>query len=215
LFPGVEPLPPVRFEEFTAGHFVSLLDLAHLTGTDLDGMITLNPALHQDVARGELLIPATYPLRVPERRRGDFEGALAQLPASRKRDRQLSVSYRVRRGDTLSGIARQFGTSTSALQRANGLPRANRIYPGQVLEVRNGSGSWTPLVWTPEEASAAQEATEVGHVHVVRSGETIARIASRYGLTVAALVAANELASPDRIPVGLQLLIPGPVRARE
>ena len=215
LFPGAEPLPPVRFEEFKAGHFVSLLDLAHLTGTDLDRMMTLNPALHEDVARGELLIPATYPLRVPEGRRGDFESALAQLPASRKRDRQLSISFRVRRGDTLSGIARKFGTSTRALQRANGLPRADRIYPGQTLEVRSGSGSWNPLVWTPDEASAAQAATEVGHVHVVRSGETIARIASRYGLTIAELAAANKLTSPDRISVGLQLLIPGPVQARE
>jgi spore germination protein len=61
----------------------------------------------------------------------------------------------------------------------------------------------------------ARAVAEAGHVHIVRAGETLARIASRYGLTIAALVAANELTSPDRIPIGLQLSIPGPVQARE
>jgi spore germination protein len=45
-------------------------------------------------------------------------------------------------------------------------------------------------------------------VHVVRSGETLYQIARRYGLTIAALAAANELVSPDRISVGLALAIP-------
>ena len=61
-----------------------------------------------------------------------------------------------------------------------------------------------------EYGSFAQPVSEA-----VRAGETLARIASRYGLTIAALVAANELTSPDRISVGLQLSIPGPVQARE
>ena len=215
LFPGVEPLPPVRFDELKAGHFVSLLDLASLTDTGVGDLVALNPALHEDVARGDLLIPAAYPLRVPEGRRAAFESALAQLPDSRKSDRQLSVTYRVAKGDTLGVIARRFGTSTRALQTANGLPRADRIYPGQVLEVRNGGGAWTPRVWVPGAVSARPTAAEAGHVHVVRAGETLLRIASRYGLTAAVLATANELTSPDRILVGMQLLIPGAVQARD
>lgn len=41
--------------------------------------------------------------------------------------------YVVCRGDTLSGIARYYGVSTSYLQWRNGIPYANRIYAGQFI----------------------------------------------------------------------------------
>ena len=43
-------------------------------------------------------------------------------------------TYRVQKGDTLYDIARRFGTSISALRRANGLS-SSRIYPGDVLRI--------------------------------------------------------------------------------
>lgn len=44
-------------------------------------------------------------------------------------------TYTVQSGDTLSGIAAKFGTSWKTLQSINGLPDANKIYPGQVLKI--------------------------------------------------------------------------------
>ena len=205
LFPGIEPLPPMAFDAFTPGRFVSLLDLASLTGSDIDALVTLNPALHADVGRGTLLVPAQYPLRVPRGRLADFERAFARLPDARTRDRQITATYRVTRGDTLGAIARRFGSSTAALQRANNLPRADRIYINQVLEIPNGGATWSPLVWAPDT-----RVTGESRVHVVRRGDTLTQIAARYGQSVQALVAANELASPDRLRVGAQLSIPGP-----
>jgi membrane-bound lytic murein transglycosylase D len=55
-------------------------------------------------------------------------------PARQLQARSDGTTYRVRRGDTLYDIARKFGVSTSALQRANGL-RGSRIYPGDVLTI--------------------------------------------------------------------------------
>ncbi|MFV2072467.1 MAG: LysM peptidoglycan-binding domain-containing protein [Thermoanaerobaculales bacterium] len=45
-----------------------------------------------------------------------------------------TTTYRVRRGDTLYDIARRFGTSVSAIRRANGLS-SSRIYPGDVIRI--------------------------------------------------------------------------------
>ena len=45
-------------------------------------------------------------------------------------------------------------------------------------------------------------------IHIVRTGETLTQIAARYGLTVRALVAANEIPIPNRILVGMQITIP-------
>lgn len=50
-----------------------------------------------------------------------------------KHDGRCATSYRVRRGDTLSEIARHYHTSVYSLARANGIRNVNRIVSGQVL----------------------------------------------------------------------------------
>jgi len=48
--------------------------------------------------------------------------------------------YRVRKGDTLYDIARQFGTSVNAIRRANGI-QGSRIYPGDVIKIPKRASS--------------------------------------------------------------------------
>lgn len=50
-----------------------------------------------------------------------------------------STTYTVQPGDTLSKIARQFGTTVSAIVSANNISNPNLIYPGQVLVIPTGS----------------------------------------------------------------------------
>ena len=47
-----------------------------------------------------------------------------------------------------------------------------------------------------------------GYEHVVRSGETLSVIARQYGVTVQAIVEANELADPNTLRTGQKLFIP-------
>ena len=105
----------------------------------------------------------------------------------------------VQRGETLSQIARRYGTTVSALMQANGLGNANFIWWGQRLRIP-GSASPSPA---PAPAPAPAAGT-----HVVQRGETLARIAQRYGTTVNALVWANGLPNANRITVGQRLTIP-------
>jgi membrane-bound lytic murein transglycosylase D len=135
LFPGVVPLAAVSFDEFTPGRYVSLPDLAGLAETDVETLEDLNPALDNEVLRGRLLVPGNYPLRVPTGTQAAFQRAYAQLPPERKRDRQQTRTYRVARGDTLATIARRFGTTPAALQRANGLRRSSGLRVGLTLAI--------------------------------------------------------------------------------
>jgi nucleoid-associated protein YgaU len=59
-----------------------------------------------------------------------------------------------------------------------------------------------------EEIESLRTAVASGGKHVVQRGETLASIASQYGVTVADIVAANRIANPNLISVGQELVIP-------
>ncbi|MGH2417219.1 MAG: lytic transglycosylase, partial [Candidatus Limnocylindria bacterium] len=108
----------------------------------------------------------------------------------------------VKRGDTLTRIAREQGVTIATLVELNQLPDPNRIYPGQQLRIGTDEGAADP---PPAPAAAAAEP----QVHVVARGENLTRIARHYGVTVAAIVAANAIANPRLIFAGQRLVVPG------
>ena len=110
---------------------------------------------------------------------------------------QNTVTYTVQRGDTLYSIARRHGVSLWDIVSANGITNPNLIYPGQQLTI---SGGATPAPSTPSTSSTT---------HVVVRGETLTRIALRYGVSVWTIVNANGIANPNLIYPGQQLTIPG------
>ena len=61
------------------------------------------------------------------------------------------------------------------------------------------------LAVSPAAAAPAEDQT----VYVVRAGDTLARIAARYGVSISAIVNANGITNPNHIYVGQRLIIPG------
>lgn len=121
-------------------------------------------------------------------------------------------SYTVQPGDTLYRIALRHGLTVNELAAANGISNPNWLYAGQVLLIPAGEGE----IGTAEETagdgtSPPVDATEAME-HVVQAGETLAQIGRRYGVTVAALVRANRIVSPNLIYPGQRLQVP-PVTA--
>ncbi len=110
--------------------------------------------------------------------------------------------YVVRAGDTLNSIAARFGVSPGALARANGIANPNLIYLGQRLVV---PGSAAPAPAAGQQTAPAPSAS--GGVYIVRPGDTLAKIAARYGTSVAALMRANGIRNPNLIWVGQRLVI--------
>jgi len=102
------------------------------------------------------------------------------------------VVYIVQRGDTLSGIAQRYRTTVAAIARTNGIRNPNLIYVGQRLRIPGAQ---------PAKVAAKTM------VYVVRAGDTLSAIASRFHSTVARIAAVNGIRNPNLIFVGQKLAI--------
>ena len=108
------------------------------------------------------------------------------------------VTYTVRQGDTVSGIAARYGLSAQEVLVRNGLGWNTIIHPGQTLHLAS-----TPAVRTASTSSASA----TGSYHV-KSGDTVSGIASRVGVSTSALLSANRLSQRSVIYPGQTLRVP-------
>jgi LysM repeat protein len=127
-----------------------------------------------------------------------YVGQRLTIPGSASAPAQSNTYYVVDPGDTLSGIAASYGTTTQALVEANGLASANLIYVGQRLVIPGGGSAPAPS--TPSSTTG---------YYTVQAGDTVSSIAVRHGVTGWAIVQSNHLANPNFIYVGQRLVIPG------
>jgi LysM repeat protein len=131
--------------------------------------------------------------------------AVAQPPAV---PQTAGTEYVVVKGDSLWKIAKKSGVTTKAIEAANpGLDPA-KLKVGQKLTIPGATGA---------TASATDMTGSVGtgggaEVYVVKSGDTLSKIAKHYGVTVRAIESENGL-STTHIKVGEKLKIPAKTEA--
>jgi LysM repeat protein len=111
--------------------------------------------------------------------------------------------YVIVSGDTLSKIAKQFGTSVTTLQQLNGLS-SDRIYAGQSLKV-SGTAPAPTVAATPAPTPTVQANSST---YTVQSGDTLSEIARQFSTTVDTISQLNGLSS-TRIYVGQTLKVTG------
>lgn len=127
---------------------------------------------------------------------------LANLPALAAPASEETVHV-VEQGETLNGIANRAGVSAGAIATANGLKAPFSVRIGQKLKIPR------------EKAASVARATSSETSHTVKAGETLGGIASRTGVSVSAIAAANDLAEPYVVRVGQTLAIPrGPASVK-
>jgi LysM repeat protein len=163
-------------------------------GTSIQAIMHAN-GLHSPnriYAGQRLIIPGTAP----------YTGAVAS---------SCGQVYTVRYGDTLSGIAYRLGISLHSLAAANGIVNTNCIYAGQRLAIPCQPCTAPPCtapVQVHHKPVKPHPQSGPGWWYIVKPGDTLAKIAWRYGTTVWKLTHANNLSNPHLICVGQKLIIP-------
>lgn len=196
----------------------SLSTIARQHGTDVATLRSVNQLSGTVIRAGDALLipkpgatPSAYPLS-----QGQRASARAAHYANASDRREMK--YRVRRGDSFWSIALAHGVSVAEVTRWNGMAPGDPLSIGREL-----------LLWLPQqqrdEATAAvasicaaaqcappQREPEVRRVgYRVRSGDSLARIASRFGVAVADISAWNEINPGRYLQPGQSLVLYVPV----
>lgn len=120
---------------------------------------------------------------------------------------QEQTTYTIQRGDTLSRIAQRYNVSMADLMAANNITNPSRIFAGTVLIIPGAAPAAAPQ--PAVDAAPATDAPTQTVTHVVARGESLSMIARNYGVSMNAIIAANNIRNPNTIFTGQRLTIPG------
>lgn len=147
------------------------------------------------------LEPVAASPKKPAKPRADLSSSMRSLVGAATRvaggGASAAVSsYTVQPGDTVAAIAGRYGLSTASVLALNGLGWKSLIFPGQVLKLSAGA------------AVAPAPASQEGGRYTIVRGDTVSRIAARFGVDVASVLSANGLSWSSIIYPGQTIAIP-------
>jgi membrane-bound lytic murein transglycosylase D len=191
---------PERATSISVPAYLSAGTLEQSLGVPRETLKAYNPALLPDIWLGRKYIPRGFTLRLPDSVSDDEAVTrLAAIPRSEHRTAQTAdQTHKVRRGETVSGIAARYRTSPARLASLNNLSKRNLIRVGQVLKLPSGAAAGAA-------ASSATVRNSGNRTYVVRRGDNLAVIAKRTGVPQRRLMALNSLDDPNRIFPGQRL----------
>jgi len=189
----VEPDEPLRFDRVLLEEQIDLQVAAEEIGVPVSVLRELNPGLRRGITPFEF---KEYSLNVPEGTSELFRERMAALPPEKK----LRFSYhRVRKGETLSKIAGNYAAPLQAIAQVNRIRNINRLQIGQELII--------PLSGASRSYPTNSARPSLPADYVVRRGDSLSRIAIRYGVTVKDLALWNGMKSSETIYPGQRIRI--------
>jgi membrane-bound lytic murein transglycosylase D len=209
---------PIAYEKVPVPHAIDLRRVAEWTGTSVDEIQALNPELRRWTT------PLRYPdyeLKVPA---GTAEQFRARLAASSPDDLTTLNWHTVRRGETLTTIARKLRVSKTELASANALSTRARVGAGQKLIIPRAPATLlatrteraVPAVAASRPVAGTGSVPDARHASVstaptyykVKRGDTLSKIARLFDTSVERIKSWNRLRT-NTITPGARLLVKG------
>jgi membrane-bound lytic murein transglycosylase D len=199
----LDDITPLRYDTIDVARGKRLSDIAKELGISATQLKDLNPELKTTTTpsgsgRYTLKIPSDAGLIMLAEQRGlltEQSAAPVTTAAAPTAAQTEYVVHRVKRGETLAKISRQYGVNVKTLQSFNQIRDARALQIGQAIRV--------PSAGIAAPAQVAQVIT-----HVVEKGENLAQIAKRYNVNAATLQTYNNIRDVRRLQIGQELHVP-------
>ena len=191
---------PINYDLLKIKKSISLAKLAKQMGVPDKEIKRLNP-----IYKGEYvpIYGGETVLRVPV---GLLSTAQASLEKSRMKQPQYGYHYhywyKVRRGDSLSRIAKKHRSSVRKIKRANNLRNSSFIRVGQKLKIPTSK-----MVVSKQASSKRKIASSKKTFHIVRKGQSLTRIARLSGIQLSQLKKLNNMQGNPIIHPGQKLRV--------
>jgi membrane-bound lytic murein transglycosylase D len=224
----VTPVAPAEYDTVKVHQPVDLRKIAEWAGTTVNDIQALNPELRRWTTPVPRPGREAYEIKVPKGGGAALESRLAELSPA---DTAALKWYTVKRGDTLTTIAKKLRVNRVDLADANYLSSRSVVTPGQNLVIpvepskllargpesasppaASRAGTTAAKAAPPKRAPAAPVET-VKVTYEVKRGDTLSSVATRYRTSVASIKALNGLKS-DLLMPGARLTILTPRGAR-
>ncbi len=204
-FGEIEIYEPLVLAQVKLPDYVSVKTLEKYSPLTETEIREFNPALHPSLYRRGNFLPKNYSLNIPASRKISFEAGYASIPRSLKYAYlPVKARHRVKKGETLSVIAKRYKSTVKAIARTNGIKNPRKIRTGQVLKIPGG------YVAVAQKTSRKSEASSDSGVktHPVKQGQTLSSIAKIYNTSIKSIATLNAISNPRKIKAGQVLKIP-------
>lgn len=194
--------PPLKYDKVVVDSTTDLRVIAKCAGTSVKEIKTLNPALYR------MQTPPGYPefyVNVPEGKGEIFANNFAKVP---KKDRILYTRHKVRRGETLSTIARKYGTSVKAIQRANSMGRRTMIREKSYLIIP--MSSYFPSDFSAQSSKKYTRGEKINYK--IRKGDSLYSISRKFNTNVKSILLWNNISASKVLYPGERLTIYAGIR---
>ncbi len=146
-------------------------------------------------------------------------------PRIPEKEKDRPSFHKVRRGETLDAIARQYGTSLANLLKINGMTMKDPLFAGAAIKVKgdetanrggeDGAGNITRRI--AKNSQAVRSSSRVASVssYEVKKGDSLDSIAREHNTTLSALMELNSMKRTDKLLAGTKIRLPESASSKE
>lgn len=202
-FEGIDYMTPIEFDHMSFDQPVNLKLMAEKMNINYEDFKDLNPKYKGEIAP---LDDKKLNLRIPP---GTLQAGLDAAKLSVASivdfvpDHNEFENHKVRKGDTLSTIARKYRTNIAYLREINDLSRKKLLRVGQRLLVPDRS----PSGKSEKSKKKNSEDMKVAF-YIVQPGDSLASIAEKYKVSIFELKKTNKISRKSKIKTGRRLVLP-------
>lgn len=199
------PREPFAYDSVKVPASTPLAAIAKASHSTVAAVRELNP----HVLRGMTPPRKAFQIRIPPGSAVGFDSAFAALS---KDERVATKTIESKKGNTVDGLAEKYGISSASLELFNPhlrrLKPSGRLVPGQAILIPTPAVAHAALNVPDPSIEKYSRGSKHVRVHSVRSGETLGKIARKYGTTPEKIMRLNGLRKPMIFP-GQELIVSG------